>query len=139
MPAAPDARKAAFALFVKRALDTAKRERGWSVPRIAAESGVGDTTIYRWRDGDWKRAPLAEQVVAFCDALGLRTESAFRILWPSKHDRPVEPEPAPIPPDVQEIVRRLRDPNVTDQEKYFISRTLGSLIGRPDDPHRRTG
>lgn len=139
MPAAPEARKAAFAVLVKRALETAKRERGWSVPRIAQESGVGDSTIYRWRDGDWKRSPQPEQVVAFCDALGLRTETAFRILWPSRGDRPAEPDPAPIPPDVQEVLRRLRDPNVPEQEKYFIARTLSGLIGRTDDGRRQTG
>lgn len=100
---------------------------------------MGDSTIYRWRDGDWKRSPMAEQVVAFCDALDISPEPAFRILWPSKQDRPVEPEPAPLPADVQEIVRRLRDPNVSEQEKYYITRTLGSLIGRTGDRDRRTG
>lgn len=142
MPASADARRAAFSRFVTRALEHAKSEKGWSVPTVAEASGVGDSTIYRWRDGDWKRSPLAEQVVAFCDALGIPPSAAFSILWPSRSGRPAEPEPLPLDPDVQTVLRRLRDPNVPEREKFLILETLRSLAARsPGQPPkgRRAG
>lgn len=109
---------------------------------VAKASGVGDSTIYRWRDGEWTRNPLAEQVVAFCDALGIPPSAAFSILWPGRSERPAEPEPMPLEPDLQTILRRLRDPDVPEREKFLIRETLRSLAARsPERPSRgrRTG
>lgn len=142
MPATADARRAAFSRFVQRALEYAKTERGWSVPRIAKESGVGDSTIYRWRDGQWQSSPKPEQVVAFCDSLDIPPSAAFLILWPGQRERPAEPEPMPLEPDLQTILRRLRDPDVPEREKFLIRETLRSLAARsPERPSkgRRTG
>lgn len=130
VPASADARRAAFSRFVERTLEHAKAERGWSVPKVAEASGVGDSTLYRWRDGDWKRSPQPEQVVAFCDALGIPPSAAFSILWPGQDDRPAEPEPLPLDPDLQTVLRRLRDPNVPEREKFLIRETLRSLAAR---------
>lgn len=93
-------------------------------------SGVGDSTIYRWRDGDWQRSPLADQVLAFCDALDIPFAAASSILWPSKGERPQATAPAPMDPDIQELARRLVDPNVPDQEKFLIRETIRSLAAR---------
>lgn len=142
MPATAEARRAAFSRFVQRALDHAKAERGWSVPMIAKASGVGDSTIYRWRDGQMTRSPLPEQVVAFCDALDIPPSAAFSILWPGRTERPAEPEPMPLDSDLQTVLRRLRDPDVPEQEKFLIRETLRSLAARSPErtpKGRRTG
>lgn len=138
-PAAPDARRAAFAAFVRRALDHAKTTRGWSVPRIADESRVGDSTIYRWRDGDWQRSPLADQVAAFCDALDIPRSAAWAILWPDRGARPKATEPAPMDPDVEVLLRRLVDPNVPTEEKFLIRETLRGLAARATRRGRPAG
>jgi transcriptional regulator with XRE-family HTH domain len=142
MPATADARRVAFSRFIARALEHAKTERGWSVPAVAKASGVGDSTIYRWRDGQWSRSPLPEQVVAFCDALGIPPSAAFAILWPGQSERPAEPAPMPLDPDVQTILRRLRDPDVPEREKFLIRETLRSLAARHPErasKERRSG
>ena len=129
MVASPDVRKAAFAAFVERALRGA-HQRGLSVPKIAELAGIGSNTIYRWRDGNWIKGPGAEQVVAFCDALDIPVSAAFSILWPGKAERAQEPEPPPMDPDLQELLRRLEDPNTPAFEKEFISETLRTLAAR---------
>lgn len=123
-------RRDAFAEFVKRALRQADESRGWSVPRVAAASGVGDSTIYRWRDGDWKRDPLAGQVAAFCNALDIPVKTAFDILWPGKDDRPAAPGPLPMDRDFEVLLRQLADPNVSDDEKFLIRETIRGLAAR---------
>lgn len=136
MPVTPDARRANFAAFVHRALAHAKAARGWSIPQVAKESGVGDSTIYRWRDGDWTRSPYADQVAAFCDALDIPVTVAFEILWPGKSSRPRATAPMPSDPDLEVLARRLADPNVPDQEKYLIREVIRGLAARPERPGR---
>jgi transcriptional regulator with XRE-family HTH domain len=121
---------------VTRAADSARVNRGWSIPRIAKESGVGVNTLYRWKRGEWTASPDADLVEKFCDTLGIPTEAAFRILWPGKTGRPTTPEPAPTDPDVDTLLRQLNDPNVSESEKYLIRETIRSLAARA--PRRRT-
>lgn len=141
MPASPEARRTAFSNFVKRALAQAKQSRGWSIPKVAEVSGVGANTIYRWVNADWRGYPKGEAVEAFCDALGIPAEVAFRILWPGKSGRPAPPEPIPAEPEFAMLMRKLRDPNVPEAEKYLIRETIRGLANRPTRPHsaRETG
>lgn len=144
MPATPEARRKAFAAFVNRALRHAEISKDWSLPRVAKESRVGASTIYRWTKGEWREYPKGELVEQFCDALGIPTAAAFSILWPGASGKPTEAEPIPIDPDLERLARKLRDPNVPDTEKYLIRETVRSLASRPNRPpdmprSRRTG
>ncbi|WP_162959344.1 helix-turn-helix domain-containing protein [Micromonospora tulbaghiae] len=130
-----EARKAAFARWVQRQLDRAKEQRGWSVPKIAEVAGIGNPTIYRWRDGNWRKGPQAEQIVAFCNALGLSPSIPFGILWPGQDEMMPADEEPPLHPDLRIIQRRLADPNVGEAEKATIHATLRYLADLAD----RTG
>lgn len=121
----------AFARFVERALHDAKVTRDWNTTRVIKESGVGRTTLYRWLKGDWNEEPEAAKIAAFVDALGIPTSIPFMILWPGKRGRAPQPEPPPLDPDVETVMRRLMDPNVSDAEKYHIRETIRSLAARP--------
>jgi transcriptional regulator with XRE-family HTH domain len=134
VPPPLDVRRKAFAAFVRRALRNAKEDRGWGISRVAEEAGIGGATIYRWRDGDWNKAPSPDAVVAFCDALDIDPKHAFAILWPGKGDDAPPPEPAPLDRDIELLARRLRDPNVTEAEKVSIRATIRFLIGRSQAP-----
>lgn len=120
--------------FVNRALRNAEVARGWSVPRVAEESGVGQNTIYRWSKGEWREYPKGELVEAFCDALDIPASAAFSVLWPGKVGKPTATPPAPLEPDLEQLARKLRDPNVLDAEKYHIRETVRSLAARPNRP-----
>lgn len=135
MPADPDARLAAFAAFVRRALDHARTQRGWSVEQVAKEAKLGVNTLYLWRDGaKLKRFPLAENVEAFCDTLGIKPEHAFAILWPGKDAKPAEPPPLGPDEDLVTLARRLADPNVSREEKFLIRETIRGLAARGNGP-----
>jgi hypothetical protein len=135
----------AFAAFVRRAIDHAKTTRGWDIDKIVEESrqGVSRSTIFRWLRGDWKQDPLAAQVMAFCDALSIPPGSAFGILWSGRTDRPPKPEPMPLDPDFEVLLRRLADPAVSEKEKYHIQETVRALaarrVTRRGEDHRGAG
>lgn len=134
VPASPEARRDAFSRFVNRALAQAKQSRGWSIPKVAEISGVGVNTIYRWVRADWREFPKGELVEQFCDALDIPAAAAFSILWPGKSNRPAPPEPLPTEPEFDELMRKLRDPNVPETEKYLIRETIRGLASRPNRP-----
>ena len=75
-----NARKIAFATFVRRALDEARATRAWSGTEVSRRTGVSRQTINRWVRGDWASDPEAERVVAFCEGLGLNPAAAFAAL-----------------------------------------------------------
>jgi transcriptional regulator with XRE-family HTH domain len=126
-----EVRRDAFKAWVKRVLAQAKTARNLSVVDIAELAGIGDNTIYRWANGDWKRAPQPDQIVAFCDALDISPSVPFGILWPGKNE--AVPAPAPLPTDenYQVLMRKLNDPAVGEFEKEFIRETLRQLADRP--------
>lgn len=130
-----NARKIAFATFVRRALDEARATRAWSGTEVSRRTGVSRQTINRWVRGDWASDPEAERVVAFCEGLGLNPAAAFAALgW----DRTAAPRDTrtvpPMDPDVEALLRRLVDPDVSDAEKFHIRETIRYLAYRPTLP-----
>lgn len=128
-----EVRKVHFAAFVRRALERAKTSRGWTIEQVADEAGFGAATIHRWMKGDWTKAPRADLIEVFCDALDIPTAIPLTILWPGRHgEQQVEPEPLelPVSPAIRRIEQKLADPNVSEQEKYFIAETLEQLARR---------
>lgn len=131
-----NARKIAFATFVRRALDEARATRAWSGTEVSRRTGVSRQTINRWVRGDWASDPEAERVVAFCEGLGLNPAAAFAALgWDRTASGPRAGQPAPpMDPDVEALLRRLVDPNVSDAEKFHIRETIRYLAYRPTLP-----
>lgn len=131
-----NARKIAFATFVRRALDEARATRAWSGTEVSRRTGVSRQTINRWVRGDWASDPEAERVVAFCEGLGLNPAAAFAALgWDRTAASPRAGQPAPpMDPDVEALLRRLVDPNVSDAEKFHIRETIRYLAYRPTLP-----
>jgi transcriptional regulator with XRE-family HTH domain len=135
VPDSPHGRKIAFAAFVRKALADARTTRAWTGIEVARRTGVSRQTINRWVRGEWASDPEAERVVAFCEGLGLSPGTAFGALgW----DRAIPARPAPtappMDPDVEALLRRLVDPNVSDAEKFHIRETIRYLAYRPSLP-----
>ena len=130
-----NARKIAFATFVRRALDEARATRAWSGTEVSRRTGVSRQTINRWVRGDWASDPEAERVVAFCEGLGLDPAVAFAALgWERTARHRAAPTPPPMDPDVEALLRRLVDPDVSDAEKFHIRETIRYLAYRPTLP-----
>ncbi|GAA0383524.1 hypothetical protein GCM10009541_27740 [Micromonospora gifhornensis] len=131
-----NARKIAFATFVRRALDEARATRAWSGTEVSRRTGVSRQTINRWVRGDWASDPEAERVVAFCEGLGLDPTPAFAALgWDRTSSRHRSTStPPPMDPDVEALLRRLVDPDVSDAEKFHIRETIRYLAYRPTLP-----
>lgn len=130
VPADPRARLAAFAAFVRRATEHAKVQRSWSIEDIADRAGISANTIYLWRSGKGTSFPQGASVEAFCDALGIKPEVAFSLLWPGSMSRPVETVPLSADEDLLVLARRLADPNTPETEKFLIRETIRGLAAR---------
>lgn len=126
--ASQDPRVIAFARFIKRALDEAVRERAMSIEDVEQRTGIGRSTIYRWRRAEIAN-PQRTQVQQFCDGLGIPRAVASQILgWDG-----APPSPAPDPstdPDLRAVARILMDPSVSAEEKTVIRATLQHLARR---------
>lgn len=130
VPADPRARLAAFAAFVKRATEHAKLQRGWSIEDIADHAGISANTIYLWRSGKGTSFPQGASVEAFCDALSIKPEVAFSLLWPGSMTRPAEPVPLNADEDLLVLARKLADPTTPEREKFLIRETIRGLAAR---------
>lgn len=132
MSPSPAVRAAKFGRFVDRVLRDAK-DRGMTIPDIERATGVSKSTFYRWRDGEWTKDPRPSQVRAFCEGLGVPYGVAYRLLgW--AENGPPEEEPLELEPDMREVARRLRDPNVSEAEKQEIRAMIRYLARRRDVP-----
>lgn len=131
MPVAMDVRLERFRRWVAATLQDA-RGRGLTDNDIRDKTGLSVTTWHRWQSGKFGRlGPQPDAVYRYCDGLSLPRSEPANILGWTGENRIIPVEPAPdIPPDVRELLRRLRDPNVPEQEKVFISETIKSLVGR---------
>jgi len=127
-------RKIAFAAFVRKALADARATRAWTGSEVSRRTGVSRQTINRWVRGEWASDPEAKRVVAFCEGLGINPIVAFGVLgWDGAAARPAPAAP-PMDPDVEALLRRLVDPNVSESEKFHIRETIRYLAYRPPLP-----
>jgi transcriptional regulator with XRE-family HTH domain len=118
----------AFARFVRRAVDNAKTARGWTVSRLAAETGVGRSTLFRWLSCEGQDFPELASLHGFCAALDIPVASAFAALGVRESEFEVESEARE---DMNVILLRLTDPTVPAAEKTVIRGMLRYLAGRP--------
>lgn len=123
-----------FARTVKRAL-AVLRERGLTDKQIEELTGISFGTFHRWARGDLgKHGPQPTKVRQFFERAGMSAKQAFDDLGWSDDPRPVAtPEPE-MEPDFRETMRKLRDPNVSDAEKFHIRATMAALAARPKSP-----
>jgi hypothetical protein len=122
----------AFARFVRAAVDTAKTQRGWTVTRLAAETGVGRSTLFRWLSGDCQEFPELAKVRGFCWALDIPVTAAFTALGVREGagvDAPPADAEVAARADMQRILRRLIDPAVPRAQKAVIRDMLRYLAG----------
>ena len=122
----------AFARFVRRAVDTAKTQRGWTVTRLAAETGVGRSTLFRWLSGDCQEFPELAKVRGFCRALDIPVTAAFTALGVREGtaiDAPPTDAEAEARADMGRILRRLIDPTLPPAQKAVIRDMLRYLAG----------
>ena len=125
-----DSPQAAFASFVKETLDEARHQRGWSVAEVAAETGVGRSTLFRWLAGDWLEYPELGNVLRFCAALDASVSRAFAALKvPADEPRPTRAH-ARAERDLRIIREHLHDPRVSAAEKQRITEALRRLALR---------
>lgn len=122
-----DLRRVRFAQVVEAGLASAK-DRGMTIPKVEQATGVGKSTIYRWRDGGWSIDPRITEVQGFCDGLGVPRSEAYAALgWSERLDAErAEPEPS-LDPRLRAVARRLSDPNVSLLEKVAIQQLLESM------------
>jgi len=106
-------------------------ERGLTDQEIETLTTVSTSTFHRWKGGKLGvNGPNPEKVRAFFVGLGKDPAVAYEALgWTVAGETQVASEPE-IPAHVRELLRRLRDPNVDDREKDFITETLKSLVAR---------
>ncbi|MEV4656762.1 helix-turn-helix transcriptional regulator [Micromonospora sp. NPDC049301] len=126
----PATAQAAFARFVRHAVEATRDERGWSVAEVAAHSGVSRSTIFRWLSGDWQHHPELPKVRAFCAVLDLPLGAALRALTPPPTDltqtTPPGADPA-VEAHIAAIRDRLADPRTPAADKQHIRAALQTL------------
>jgi len=93
---------------------------GWSVARLARESGIHRGTIFDWMAG--KGGVTISSVRAIAEALD--DDPANALLAAGNVSRPGHEH---LDPDVRVILRRLADPTVSEAEKVAIRATLRYL------------
>jgi transcriptional regulator with XRE-family HTH domain len=127
-------------------VDEAKNSRGWTVNRLAAETGVGRSTLFRWLAGDFQQFPELASVRGFCTALDIPVSAAFTALGvrPGGSSR-TNGRPAPPPSagagvhdDIERILARLEDPLVPVAEKVVIRDMLRYLARRSTEDQANT-
>ncbi len=129
MSTSAQVRAAKFGHFVDRLLREA-RGRGMTIDEIVKATKVSSATLYRWRNADWTKDPRASQVRSFCEGLGAPVQVAYRLLGWTEDGTPQPSEPLEMEPDMQEVARRLRDPNVPESEKQEIRAMIRYLARR---------
>lgn len=114
----PQARAEKFALFVTEVLNEA-RKAGMTNADIEAATGIGKSTFYRWREGNFENLPRADQVWDFCIGLGIPPDAAGRLLGLTGRADPTSQESMLEAPLVR-IQRALNNPAVNSAHKSAI-------------------
>jgi transcriptional regulator with XRE-family HTH domain len=133
-----------FSRFIRRAVDEAKNSRGWTVNRLAAETGVGRSTLFRWLAGDFQQFPELASVRGFCAALDIPVSAAFTALGvrrgSSSDGRLAQPPGTgeAVHDDIERILARLEDPLVPAAEKVVIRDMLRYLARRSTEDQGNT-
>lgn len=117
MPDTADARLRAFGRFVRRAIDE-QIAMGVKVDEIEERTGIAKTTFYRWIKSEI-RNPQPEQVRRFARGLGIPEDIGPAILGWSGDPIPTDMDPS-TDPDLHAVMRRLKDPGVSAEEKTAI-------------------
>ncbi|WP_213451546.1 helix-turn-helix domain-containing protein [Rhizomonospora bruguierae] len=129
MPVPLHVRRTRFARLVKRVLEDAGAA-GLTIPQVVERTGVSKSAFYRWRAGEWTKDPRASEVRAFFDGLGVPARLAYQALdWSDPAAQEQAPE-VPLEPEIQEILRKLRDPNTPESEKRFLRESIRMLAAR---------
>lgn len=136
-----DVRRVRFAAFVQRGLDIA-RARGMTIADIEEATGLGNSTFYTWRKGNWDRDPVQGRVRQFCEGLGLSLDEAYGALgWatPGASKR-TRPEPIIDDPDLRLLMRKLTSSKTPQAEKLWIRRQIRSMAAGlsdvPEEPEK---
>ena len=105
---------------------------GWSVARLARDSGIHRATIFKWIAG--KGGANVASVRAIADALGDDPANALRAAGNMEGATNEG-----LDPDLKVLMRRLADPDVSEVEKVSIRaalRYLAELAEQVDPPGR---
>jgi hypothetical protein len=118
-----------FARRISGVLNRA-HERGLSDEDIATITTVGKSTFHRWQSGQLgKSGPQPAKVRAFFIGLGEDVNGAYQDLgWAVEKAEPIDE--SMIMPEFRDLMRGLRDPNVSSRDKEFIMETVRMLILR---------
>ncbi|WP_416902716.1 helix-turn-helix domain-containing protein [Micromonospora echinospora] len=92
---------------------------GWSVAKLARESKIHRATIFKWMSG--KGGANMASVQAIADALG---DDAANALRAASNSGAIEDD---FDEDLRIIIRRLKSPDASEEEKTAIRATLRYL------------
>ncbi|WP_143232261.1 XRE family transcriptional regulator [Actinoplanes regularis] len=118
---------ARWAEFVNRALRSVRP--ALSDRKIYELSGISTSTLSRWRNAKGTQLPEIDRVKVFCRVVGASLTEAMAVLGMTDDDPQATPE-APLPPDVQIILRKLADPSTPEADRDFIRQSLEMLADR---------
>lgn len=127
-----EVRKDRFSKLVKRVVAHARNTKGWSLGRLLQEAEVSKPAYYRWVNMTWTESPEPALIERFFDAADWPVADAFDILWPGKVGKREATAPAPLPADIELIMRALNDPNTPAEDLVVIKATLDMLLARID-------
>ena len=105
---------------------------GWSVARLARESGIHRATIFRWIAG--KGGATVTSVRQIAEVLGDEPANALRA---AGNMEGVAEEA--MDPDLKLLMRRLADPDVSEPEKAAIRSALRYLADLAEQAGRAEG
>lgn len=127
-PVGDGGKRESWADYLRRMTD----RPGWSVAKLARESGIHRATIFKWMAS--KGGANVASARAIGDALG-DTDNALRAAGN------MGGETEQMDPDLQVILQRLTDPTVSDAEKDAIRTALKYLaeVAERTDAENRPG
>lgn len=119
-------------------LRAGRKAKGWTQEDVIEEAGLSRSTYLRWEAGRVER-PDPEQVRAVCRVLTIDPrEAAVALGYLTREEIGLGPEPPRMfDATVEEVVRILQDPAVSEIEKREWVQYLKFRTGRPTESGRR--